>query len=97
MTIKEYVEVLAQNDIEFTQSINKLYEYANDLYDQERSDRIEGDIAIVNLFNSKVTMLQDEIDEINDKLNGVSFWTGTREEYNALGTKDPNTLYFVTE
>lgn len=97
MTIKEYVEVLAQNDIEFTQSINKLYEYANDLYDQERSDRIEGDIAIVNLFNSKVTLLQDEIDEINNKLNGVSFWTGTQEEYNALGTKDPNTLYFVTE
>lgn len=97
MTIKEYVEVLAQNDIEFTQSINKLYEYANDLYDQERSDRIGADISIVNLLNSKVTMLQDEIDEINNKLNGVSFWTGTQEEYNALGTKDPNTLYFVTE
>ncbi len=97
MTIKEYVEVLAQNDIEFTQSINKLYEYANDLYEQESNDRTEADVAIVNLFNSKVTMLQDEIDQINEKLNGISFWTGTQEEYNALGTKDPNTLYFVTD
>lgn len=30
------------------------------------------------------------------KQNGISIWTGTQEEYDALTTKDANTLYLVT-
>jgi hypothetical protein len=28
--------------------------------------------------------------------NDLKFWTGTQAQYNAIGTKDPNTIYFVT-
>lgn len=108
MTIKEYVEILAGNDIEFTKSLNELYEYLNDLYAQEKSDR-ENDIAkeradredsdmnITNFFNTKVSDLQEQIDTINNQLGGYSIWTGTQAEYNALGHKDGSTIYLITE
>jgi len=97
MTIKEYVEILADNDIEFTKSINKLYEYTNDLYAQEKADREDNDMNITNFFNTKVSDLQDQIDTINNQLGGYSIWTGTQAEYNALGRKDGSTIYLITE
>ena len=30
-------------------------------------------------------------------LNGYILWTGTTDEYNAIATKDPETLYFITD
>lgn len=35
---------------------------------------------------------------INEVKNGdgVKIWVGTEAEYNALSSKDPNTLYFLT-
>lgn len=36
--------------------------------------------------------LQETISSIKNKI-----WTGSQESYNALGTKDENTLYFITE
>jgi hypothetical protein len=35
------------------------------------------------------------INEVNDG-DGVKIWVGTTAEYNAIATKDANTLYFVT-
>ena len=36
--------------------------------------------------------------EINNQDNvGISIWTGTQAEYDAITTKDANTLYFVIE
>ena len=35
------------------------------------------------------------INEVNDN-NGVKIWVGTEAEYNAITTKDANTLYFLT-
>ena len=32
---------------------------------------------------------------IVQQLNGLSFWKGTQAQYDALGTYDPNTVYFV--
>ena len=29
--------------------------------------------------------------------NGIKFWSGTIAQYNALGTRDQNTLYNVTD
>lgn len=33
----------------------------------------------------------------DNKQNGISIWTGTQEEYDALTTKDANTLYYIIE
>ena len=68
MTIREYVEVLAANDIEFTKSINELYEYLNDKLTDEKNAREEADTLITNFFNTKVSELQSEIDTINQQL-----------------------------
>jgi hypothetical protein len=35
------------------------------------------------------------INEVNDGAP-VKIWVGTEAEYNALSSKDPNTLYFLT-
>lgn len=33
--------------------------------------------------------------KLQDKIPSVKFWTGTQEEYDAIETKDDNTVYFV--
>lgn len=40
---------------------------------------------------------KDELNNINTQLDGKTIWTGTQAEYDAITTKDSNTLYFVTE
>lgn len=39
--------------------------------------------------------LNGAINETNDN-NAIKLWVGTLAEYNAISTKDPNTLYLVT-
>lgn len=31
-----------------------------------------------------------------ESLNGLKLWKGTQVEYDAIITKDPNTLYFIS-
>ena len=39
---------------------------------------------------------QLEIDTIKDTVNNLTkIWTGTQAQYDAIGTKDANTLYFI--
>lgn len=40
--------------------------------------------------------LQEQIDENAASLNGHSFWSGTKSEYDLLGTYDDKTLYMIS-
>lgn len=40
---------------------------------------------------------QDAIDELGGNLGGFSLWCGTQVEYDAISTKDANTLYHITD
>lgn len=100
MSIKEYVEILAKNDIQFTTSINKLNEYLNDAMDDEKKERMSADTNILDIFNTKVSEVNEHINQLNkkvDKLMEHPLWTGGQAEYNALGEKKKGTIYFVTE
>jgi hypothetical protein len=33
---------------------------------------------------------------LNNTVNGYSFWGGSQTEYDAISTKSPTTLYFIT-
>lgn len=39
---------------------------------------------------------QSSVDTINSALNGLKFWKGSQTDYNAIETKDENTLYIIT-
>lgn len=55
---------------------------------------ITGDIIANN--NSKFIGVSTQV--LNKSNNqGLSFWSGTEEEYNAIQTKDPNTVYIITD
>ncbi len=45
--------------------------------------------------NSTTATVGDSIDDQNQTSNAL-VWTGTAAEYAALGSKDADTLYFVT-
>ena len=42
-------------------------------------------------------VLNDKITSINGKLGDLKFKTLTQSEYDALTTKNPNTIYFIKE
>lgn len=51
----------------------------------------------VNTLKSNTSTLQTSVSNINTRLNGLTFVTLTQSEYDALATKDNNTIYFITE
>jgi hypothetical protein len=36
------------------------------------------------------------IQTTGNTVSGINFWTGTQAQYDAIGTKNANTLYFIT-
>lgn len=51
----------------------------------------------VSTLKSNTNILQTSVSNINTRLNGLTFVTLTQTEYDALSTKDNNTIYFITE
>ena len=47
-------------------------------------------VVIADEFNGKATQIQDSSDNSSKKI-----WTGTQAEYDAIATKDSNTIYFI--
>ena len=43
------------------------------------------------------TYVDSEITKVNNKLNGKTIWCGTKTQYNAITSKNSNTLYFIME
>ena len=56
------------------------------------SERLEVNNSAVTVSNKLV----GKINEVNNNV-GINFWTGTQAQYDAIGTKDANTIYFVTD
>ena len=82
------------NTTAYTPSAN--YHPATKKYVDDHTPTIE---VIDNLTstdtNKPLSANQGKI--LNDKLNNLSFTTLTKSEYNALATKDANTLYIIKE
>ena len=69
------------------------------------------DAADVTATNTNWDKVDEQLKSVNDSLNRVSpnyvieqndgeqqkFWVGTKAEYDAIRTKDPNTSYTVTD
>ena len=51
----------------------------------------------VSTLQSDTSTLKTNVSTINTRLNNLSFVTLTQTEYDALVTKDNNTIYFITE
>ena len=51
----------------------------------------------VSTLKSNTSSLQTNVSNIATRLNGLTFVTLTQTEYDALSTKDDNTIYFITE
>ncbi|MDK8503672.1 hypothetical protein [Corynebacterium accolens] len=45
--------------------------------------------------DSQVSAVRDRVGALESGGGGGSFWTGSREEYNRISRKDPNTLYIL--
>lgn len=51
----------------------------------------------VSTLKSNTSTLQTSVSNITTRLNGLTFVALTQTEYDALATKDDNTIYFITE
>lgn len=59
-----------------------------------------GSTAVDNLSITRNSSLQIQtvgVIDSNNTANAVKIWTGTRARYNAIATKNPNTLYNITD
>jgi hypothetical protein len=48
-------------------------------------------------MNALETRIDNAFTAVDSQLNGLTLWSGTQAQYNALGTYDSSTLYFITE
>lgn len=60
---------------------------------------ISSDVTSVQSKTGAVTLVSTDIPGVvdtSDNTTGLTFWTGTQAEYDALSTYDSNKLYFIT-
>ena len=57
----------------------------------------EGDAWNATNMNDMETRIDNAFSGVDNQLNGFSLWSGTQAQYNALGTYDNNTFYYITE
>ena len=60
----------------------------------EQEVKVETLSEVITNYYTK-TKIDNMVGDINNALNGLSFWKGTQAEYDAIETKDDNTVYFV--
>lgn len=56
----------------------------------------DGKITINATVDTTSFASQSSVDTINSALDGLKFWKGSQTDYNAIETKDENTLYIIT-
>jgi len=52
-------------------------------------------IGSATIANANLAVSANTVDNLNSSTN-LKFWTGTQSQYDAIGSKDSNTLYFVS-
>lgn len=55
------------------------------------------DLVSPTPYNDNFDLLDTNLKTINTALNGLKFVALTQTAYDALATKDSNTVYFITE
>lgn len=67
-------------------------------YTFQREESIRADFATDDQYVlSQAKEYADTVKDWNDEDNRKKIWTGTQEEYDALQTKDPNTIYLTDD
>ena len=61
--------------------------------DGQTYEHINGTIILDNVASK--TYVEEQIETVNDKFDGLRFKRITQEEYDTLAVKDPNTLYII--
>ena len=61
------------------------------------SDVLNPSVKCDYSLNKETNNIYDRLQENATRLNGLTFVTLTQTEYDALSTKDDNTIYFITE
>lgn len=46
---------------------------------------------------SQINSINDDIEKINDRIDGVSFWTGSKNDYDNIINKNNNTIYIIND
>ena len=68
------------------------------LYDNSKSKLNSTDVqGAIDELNNSTGELSSYVDELNESLGGLSLLEITQTNFDALATKDANTLYLVTE
>lgn len=46
---------------------------------------------------SQINNINNDIEKINDQMDGVGFWTGSKSDYDNIIDKNNNIIYIVTD
>ena len=87
---------ILSNREKFSEFLNTYNEYRSDLNDILDSKAGKNDLESLR---SKAGALEERLSNVTsslaDSLGGKKLWVGSREDYDAIASKDPDTLYFI--
>ena len=87
---------ILSNREKFSEFLNTYNEYRSDLNDILDSKSGKNDLESLR---SKAGALEERLSNVTsslaDSLGGKKLWVGSREDYDAIASKDPDTLYFI--
>ena len=87
---------ILSNREKFSEFLNTYNEYRSDLNDILDSKAGKNDLESLR---SKAGALEERLSSVTsslaDSLGGKKLWVGSREDYDAIASKDPDTLYFI--
>ena len=46
---------------------------------------------------TQIDSINEDIKKINDQIDGVSFWTGSKSEYDSITDKNNNVIYIIND
>lgn len=86
-------EIMQTMEVEDQNVLAESKKYTNAREDSIRKDFAAADQSVL----SQAKEYADTVKDWNDESNRKKIWTGTQEEYDALPTKDPNTIYLTDD
>ncbi len=51
----------------------------------------------ISTMNGNITTINQDITQLKSQIGNYKLWVGTQAQYNAIATKDANTLYFIKD
>lgn len=87
------IEIMQTMESEDQNVLSEAEKYTNARENSIRTDFAAADQSVL----SQAKEYADTVKDWNDESNRKKIWTGTQEEYDALPTKDPNTIYLTDD